>query len=220
MDFQNLREKMVREQLIPRNINNEKVIAAFYKVPRHRFVPQELIKNSYEDYPLPIGCNQTISQPYMVALMTQLLELNGHERVLEVGTGSGYQSAILAEICKEVYSVERFEKLANKAIALLKQLGYDNIKVKVEDGTEGWEDFSPFDGIIVTAAAPDIPKNLIAQLNNGGKMVVPIGGHFSQMLTLIEKFESKITTTDICGCVFVPLVGKYGWNERSFTNNN
>lgn len=220
MDFEILRNKMVRGQLIPRAINDKKVIAAFYKVPRHEFVGREHINISYADHPVSIGCNQTISQPFIVALMTQVLDLKGHERVLEIGTGSGYQTAILAETCKEVYSIERFRELSNKAIEVLNRLGYSNIKIKVGDGTEGWKEFSPFEGIIVTAAAPDIPQSLTEQLNDGGKMVIPIGGHFSQMLTLVEKSEDKILTKDICACVFVPLVGKHGWNGRSFKNYN
>ena len=220
MDPEALRKKMTEEQLIKRGINANKVITAFYKVPRHEFVSSDLINSSYGDHPLSIGCNQTISQPYMVALMTQVLELAGQERVLEIGTGSGYQTAILAEICSEVYSIERFKELSDKAVSTLDSLGYRNIKIRVADGTQGWKEFAPFDAIMVTAAAPHIPQNLIEQLKDNGKIIIPIGGHLSQMLTLAIKIKDKISTTDICGCVFVPLVGKYGWDDRSSKNNN
>jgi len=214
------KEEMIQRQLMPRGINDNKVIAAFRKVPRHEFIAKGSINISYADHPVSIGCNQTISQPYMVALMTQVLDLKGQERILEIGTGSGYQTAILAEICKEIYSIERFEELATKARETLDKLGYNNIEIKIGDGTQGWRESSPFDRIIVTAAAPDIPKNLIDQLENNGKMVIPIGGRLSQMLTLIEKHEGQISTKDICSCVFVPLLGRYGWNEGSSTSYN
>jgi protein-L-isoaspartate(D-aspartate) O-methyltransferase len=214
MDFEILRRKMVETQLVARDISDQKVINAFYKVPRHEFVPREFVSRSYGDFPIAIGCNQTISQPYIVALMTQALELKGDEKILEVGAGSGYQTAILAEICKEVYSVERIPTLANRATGLLDKLGYTNIKIKVGDGTEGWREFSPFDGITVTAASPEIPACLIEQLSIGGRMIIPIGGHFSQMLTLVQRKEDGFVTRDICGCTFVPLVGKYGWHGR------
>lgn len=213
MDFDTLRNRMVDEQLIPRGIKDIRVLNAFRKVPRHRFLPKELINSAYADHPLPIGEGQTISQPYIVALMTEHLKILGEERILEIGTGSGYQVAILAELAKEVYSVERIANLAQNAIKILDELKITNVKIKVGDGTMGWEEFSPFEGIIVTAGAPDIPLPLIEQLKENGKMVVPIGGTFSQVLTLVEKIKAKIKTTDICGCVFVPLLGKYGWGE-------
>lgn len=206
-----LRNRMVEEQLIPRGIHDERVLNAFRKVPRHKFVFYENLVNAYGDYPLPVGEGQTISQPYMVALMTQCLELKGEEKVLEIGTGSGYQAAILGELAKIVYSVERITVLAERTKVTLDALGYTNIKIKVGDGTEGWDEFAPYDGIIVTAGAPFIPSPLPAQLAEDGRMVIPIGDAFSQVLTLVKKKEGRITQEEICGCVFVPLIGKYGW---------
>ena len=213
MDYATLRKKMVQEQLIARGIKDERVLNAFYKVERHKFIPQDLWVSAYADFPVPIGESQTISQPYIVALMTECLKLTGKERVLEIGTGSGYQAAILAELTKEVYGIERFEKLAKKAGQILNELGYKNIKLKTDDGTLGWQEFAPFDRIIVTAAGPRIPLPLTEQLNDDGKLILPLGKSFSQVLTVVEKKEGKINSIDVCGCVFVPLVGKYGWRE-------
>lgn len=210
MDFDALRRRMIEEQFIPRGIKNNLVLHAFGKVQRHKFIPEDLRGSAYADYPVPIGEGQTISQPYIVALMTEALDLKGDEKVLEIGTGSGYQAAILAEIVKEVYTVERFEELGLKADSLLKELGYANIKVKTGDGTLGWPEEAPFDRIIITAATPRIPLPLTEQLKEGGKIVLPLGERFSQVLTLAEKKEGKFIPTEICGCVFVPLVGKYG----------
>ncbi len=202
---------MVEEQLISRGIKNQRVLEAFYKIERHKFVPQELRNSAYADFPVPIGEGQTISQPYIVALMTQCLELTGGEKVLEIGTGSGYQAAILAELAKEVYSVERFENLAKKAQDIFAELGYSNIKIKTGDGSLGWQEESPFDRIIITAASPRIPLPLTEQLKENGKLILPLGESFSQVLTVIEKKQGKIESTPVCGCVFVPLVGKYGY---------
>ncbi len=213
LDSSVLRNRMVEEQLVPRGIFDEKVLGAFRKVPRHAFIPDKSIENAYGDFPLPVGEGQTISQPYMVALMTQYLDLKPGDRALEIGTGSGYQSSILAELAKEVYSVERFAVLAERAQAVLSDLGYTNIKVKVGDGTEGWEEFAPYDAIVVTAGAPSIPEPLIEQLAEGGRLVIPVGGGFSQTLTLVKKQEGKLTQEEICGCVFVPLIGRYGWKK-------
>jgi len=213
--FFSLREEMVKNQIVARGIKDERVIKAFLKVPRHKFVSDRNLGEAYDDHPLPIGEGQTISQPYMVALMTELLELKGEEKVLEIGTGSGYQAAILAELAKEVYTVERFPTLAEKAKIVLEELGYKNIKIKIGDGTLGWEEYSPYEGIIVTAGAPDIPSPLIAQLKEGGRLVIPLGESFSQVLTVIEKFRGKIEKREICGCVFVPLVGRYGWQNNA-----
>ncbi|MFH0826536.1 MAG: protein-L-isoaspartate(D-aspartate) O-methyltransferase [Candidatus Omnitrophota bacterium] len=210
MDYAAKRLKMVEEQLIPRGISDPKVLDVFRKVERHKFLPQELHGSSYADFPVPIGEGQTISQPYIVALMTQCLGLTGTEKVLEVGTGSGFQTAILAELSKEVYSVERFANLAKQAQDLLSTLGYSNIKIKVGDGSLGWSEEAPFDKIIITAATPRVPLPLGEQLKDGGKLILPLGESFSQMLTLFEKKEGKLESSDICGCVFVPLVGKYG----------
>jgi len=214
MDFNAMRNAMVDEQLIVRSISSEKVLDAFRKVPRHEFVDKDLLRNAYSDYPLPIGDGQTISQPYIVALMTQSLNLKGDEKVLEIGTGSGYQTAILAQIAREIYSVERFKNLADTAGSTLEKIGYRNVKIKIGDGTLGWEEFAPYDGIIVTAGAPEIPQSLTRQLKDGGRMIIPIGsGGFGQILTLIEKIGKDIRTSEICGCMFVPLIGKEGWSE-------
>lgn len=202
---------MVAEQLESRGITDSRVLAAFKKIPRHIFIPEELRGSAYADHPLPIGEGQTISQPYIVALMTQLLRLTGPERILEIGTGSGYQAAVLAELAKEVYSVERFPDLASRAKDLISGLKYANVQVIVGDGTLGLPQYAPFDGIIVTAAAPAIPGPLIEQLKEGGRLVIPIGESFSQMLTIAYKKEGKIELEKICACVFVPLVGKYAW---------
>lgn len=214
MDYAILRKRMVEEQLIPRGIKNPDVLKAFYKIERHRFIPGNLSNSAYADFPLPIGEDQTISQPYIVALMTECLDLSSEEKVLEIGTGSGYQTAILAELARETYSVERFATLAKRAQDILSELGYKNIKIKVGDGSLGWEEVAPFDRIIITAASPKIPIPLIDQLSDNGKLILPLGESFSQVLTLVEKKEGKLKAIDICGCVFVPLIGKHGWNNR------
>ena len=214
MNFEVLRKRMVDEQLVPRGIKNARVLEVFSKVERHRFVPEELWVSAYADFPLPIGEGQTISQPYIVALMTECLDLTGREKVLEIGTGSGYQAAILAELAQEVYTIERFPGLAQKAEQKLTEAGYTNIKVKVDDGTLGWKEFSPFDRIIITAAAPRIPLPLTEQLVEGGRIVAPLGETFSQVLTVAIKKKGVLETFQICGCVFVPLVGKFGSPER------
>jgi len=214
VDFGKLRDLMILEQLIPRNILDKAVLDAFQKVPRHKFVPEDLRQNAYNDYPLPIGEDQTISQPYMVALMTECLRLKDADKVLEIGTGSGYQAAILGEIAKEVYSVERFKGLADKASKILRSLGYENIHVKSGDGTLGWDEFAPYDAIIVTAGAPSVPDSLVKQLKDGGRLVIPVDhGGFGQILTLVERIGPTTRTSDICACTFVPLVGKEGWSE-------
>ncbi len=213
INFEELRRKMVEEQLIKRGISDKKVISAFLKVPREEFVPENLKEYAYQDSPLSIGEGQTISQPYIVALMTEALKLRGDEKVLEVGTGSGYQAAILAEIGCDVYSVERIEKLAVRSEKILKKLGYD-VKIKVGDGTLGWEEYSPFDRIIVTAAGPEIPKSLISQLSeNNGRLIMPVGDRFIQDLILVIKKKDEIEKFNLGGCQFVPLIGKEGWDE-------
>jgi len=204
---------MVCEQLIPRGIKEQKVLDAFRKVERHKFIPEDLENSAYADFPVPIGEGQTISQPYIVALMTESLNLNAQDKVLEIGTGSGYQTAILAELAKEVYSIERHEALAKRAEGILNALGYTNIKIKVGDGTLGWEEFAPFEKVIITAASPCLPLPLTEQLKENGKIVLPLGENFSQVLTLVEKKKGKLESVNICGCVFVPLVGKYGWKN-------
>ncbi len=215
MDYKKLQERMVKDQLIRRGIRDKKVLAAFYKVRREKFVSSELRRQAYEDFPLPIGEGQTISQPYMVALMTQSLELKGHEKVLEIGTGSGYQTAILAELSQEVYSVERIKSLAQKAQRLLKRLGYNNIKIFSGDGTLGWKECSPYDRILVTAGAREVPLSLIEQLKEKGIMVIPIGNLYSQDLKVIKKKKDGIRSVTVEKCVFVPLIGKYGWEEST-----
>ena len=212
MDFGALRKLMVDRQLKGRDITDERVLTVFLEVSRHEFVQEELKSSAYDDCPLPIGQGQTISQPYMVALMTQILKLQTQERVLEIGTGSGYQSAILARLCKEVYSVERIDNLAQGAQNRLKKLGFGNVHIVVADGTMGLEQFAPYDAIIVTAASPQIPEVLLAQLENGGRLAIPVGDRFSQVLTLCEKkSKEEIIQKQICGCMFVPLLGKEGW---------
>ena len=213
-DYSVLRNLMVEEQLIPRGILDKRVLAAFRSVPRHEFVGKDLAQSAYNDYPLPIGQMQTISQPYMVALMTESLKLKGGEKILEIGTGSGYQSAILAELAKEVYSVERFKELADSSSEMIKKLGYSNVHIKTGDGTLGWEEFAPYDGIVVTAGAPGLPASLIRQLKDGGRLLIPIGTDgFGQILTLVEKLGKSVRTSELCGCMFVPLIGKEGWTK-------
>ncbi len=199
---------MVESQLIPRGISDQKVLQAFLKVPRHLFVPEEKQGSAYADYPLPIGEGQTISQPYIVALMTELLGLSGKERVLEIGTGSGYQTAILAELALEVYTVERFQGLADRAKMILDALEYRNIWFLAADGTKGWKEHAPYDAVIVTAAGSVIPQPLVDQLKDRGKIVLPLGS-FHQVLTVGEKKGNELITQPVCDCVFVPLVGKY-----------
>ena len=215
MDFDAAREKMVLEQLVDRGIKNQEVIRAFLKVPRHLFVEQTLRERAYGDYPLPIGLNQTISQPYMVALMCELLELKGNEKVLEIGTGSGYETAILAQLAERVFSIERLDFLTQNARVVLDKLRYNNVVTKVADGTYGWREESPFDGIVVTAASPQIPKRLLDQLAVKRHLVIPKGDAFSQTLFKITKAEKGFDTKSITGCVFVKLIGKYGWENEN-----
>lgn len=211
--FSENRNYMVENQLVSRNIKDERVLNVFRKVPRHMFIKESLQNEAYNDYPLSIGCGQTISQPYIVALMTQCLKLEGNEKILEIGTGSGYQTAVLAELAEYVYSVERCSELAEKAKLVLDNLGYTNIKIKIGDGTLGWEEFSPYDRIIVTAAAPAVPAIIKNQLKDRGRLVIPVGDRLSQTLLIIEKNGNKFNEIKECGCVFVPLIGQYGWRE-------
>lgn len=206
-DFKAMREKMVETQIKARGVKDPRVLSALRKVERHRFVPEEYLNSAYSDQPLPIGLGQTISQPYIVALMTELLQLKGDEKVLEIGTGSGYQAAILGELAKEVYTIEIVVSLASIAKNRLADLGYQNIKVKAGDGYLGWPEAAPFDAIIVTAAPDHIPKPLIEQLREGGRMVVPVGA-YTQELKKIIKRSGKIETTDIIPVVFVPMTGE------------
>ncbi len=213
MDYAKLRELMVETQLIPRGIRDVRVLDAMRRVPRDVFVDSALQDNAYNDMALPIGEGQTISQPYMVAVMTELLELTGNEKVLEIGTGSGYQAAILAELSKEVYTLERLPSLAEIARQRLRSLSYDNVHVGVGDGTLGWPESSPFDRIIVTAAATKIPEPLMGQLATDGILLAPIGSRFSQQLLKVRKTRKGIYEEYHTPCVFVPLIGQHGWEK-------
>jgi len=213
-DYTDERLNMVDIQLAHRGIKDKRVLDAMSKVPRHLFVPSEIASVAYTDQPLSIGESQTISQPYIVALMSECLKLEGGEKILELGTGSGYQTAILAELGSSVYSMERISTLSIGAQRILKHLGYENIKFKVGDGTLGWHENAPYDGIMVTAGAPKVSQVLIDQLSEGGRIVIPVGNSFSQELVVVSKVNKKIKTQNICGCMFVPLIGKYGWNSE------
>jgi len=213
-NFARVRLKMVEEQVIVRGVKDSRVIAAMRKVPRHLFVEEALQNQAYSDRPLPIGEKQTISQPYMVALMTEALQLTGKEKVLEIGAGSGYQTAILAESARQVFSIERILSLTMKARMLLINLGYTNVEIKFSDGTEGWIGESPFDAVIVTAGSPDIPQPLVDQLAVGGRLVIPVGDESAQDLMRQTKTEEGIKREDLGGCRFVKLIGKYGWNDK------
>jgi protein-L-isoaspartate(D-aspartate) O-methyltransferase len=209
--YEKEREHMVESQLLPRGIKDKRVLEAMRQVPRHLFVPKDMRNVAYSDGPLPIGHKQTISQPYIVALMTQLLELRGQEKVLELGTGSGYQAAILSHLARQVYSIERHAALAQQAKKVFAQLGYDNIVVRVGDGTLGWPQHSPYDAIIITAAAPDVPQPLTDQLADGGCLVAPVGSRWSQVLVKVKRRGEKLVSEHLTAVAFVPLVGKHGW---------
>ena len=211
--YKRRREEMVEKQIESRGITDPEVLAAFRKVPRHLFVSEALMDQAYSDFPLPIGDQQTISQPYIVAEMTQALELKKEDRVLEIGTGSGYQAAILAEIVFRVYTIERIHSLFVNTRRLFDKLHYHNIVTKYSDGTCGWKDESPFDAIIITAGSPEIPEILTDQLALGGRMVLPVGNQYSQTLTRLYKDEDGIHSKVLCECRFVKLVGEYGWKE-------
>jgi len=213
MDLNKARERMVKDQLVPRGINDPRVLAAMGKVPRHLFVEEPLWGEAYNDYPMPIGEKQTISQPYIVALMTQALELQKQEKVLEIGTGSGYQTAILAELSYKVYSIERIRSLFQRARRILDQLKYFNVVIKVADGTQGWPEEAPFEAIIITAASPVIPAPLVEQLAPNGRMVIPVGDRYTQSLKKIIKTENGYDEEELCGVRFVSLIGEYGWKD-------
>ena len=207
------RQKMVNAQLRARGIRDERVLAAMERVPRHLFVPDEYQSSAYEDHPLPIGNGQTVSQPYIVAFMLEVLSLDGSEKVLEIGTGSGYQTALLAELARQVYSVERIEVLAHSAEATLRLLGYANVSLPVGDGSRGLVEYAPFDAIVVSAAAPQIPKRLLEQLREAGRMVIPVGPPDAQELILVRKQDGDAVITKLEGCRFVPLIGEQGYGE-------
>jgi protein-L-isoaspartate(D-aspartate) O-methyltransferase len=206
-DFERLRAAMVRDQLQQRDVKDLRVLAAMRKVPRHEFVPNSIVDSAYEDCALPLALGQTISQPYIVGFMTQALKLAGNEKVLEIGTGSGYQAAVLAEIVPEVYSVEILPELAERAKAILTKMDYKNIQIRTGDGYQGWPEFAPFDRIIVTAAPDHVPQPLIDQLKIGGRMVIPVG-RLDQQLMVIEKRDSGITRLTSIPVRFVPMTGK------------
>lgn len=214
VDYRVARKRMVQEQLIPGGVRDARVLEAMGKVPRHRFVEKGLEDQAYLDRPLPIGQGQTISQPLIVGLMTQALELTGLEKVLEVGTGSGYQAAILAELAKEVYTVERLSTLSISARRVLYRLGYHHVFFKIGDGTLGWKEKAPFDAILVTAAGPSMPRTLQEQMAEGGRMIIPIGSLDRQELLLIKREGSEWKTEPLSDCRFVKLVGKEGWQSE------
>ncbi len=212
-DSKESREFMVRTQLIPRGIKDKRVLKAMEKIPRHLFVDESIRYKAYDDMALPIGEGQTISQPYMVAIMTELLELKGDEKVLEIGTGSGYQAAILAELSRCVFTVERVSTLTEMAEKILHSLGYTNIYFKVGNGTLGWPEEAPFDRVIITAGTPKVPKPIKEQLSEEGIIVAPVGELFSQQLIKIKKSIGTLSEEYHTPCVFVPLIGKYGWEK-------
>jgi protein-L-isoaspartate(D-aspartate) O-methyltransferase len=209
-DFDRQREMMVDRQIKARGVKDQDVLDAMLKVKRHRFVPEEYIDQAYEDHPLPVGEGQTISQPYIVAVMTEMLELDRNSRILEIGTGSGYQAAVLAEICDSVYSIEIFESLANRAKNTLQSLNYNNVFIKTGDGYKGWPEHSPFDAIIVTCAPTHIPQPLKDQLAEGGRMIIPVGEYYSQDLILLEKKNGKLKEKNVLPVRFVPMIDDNG----------
>ena len=205
------RERMIEEQLVPRGISDPRVLEAMRQVPRHLFVEDAMQAHAYGDFPLPIGSGQTISQPYIVALMTEALQLKGTERVLEIGTGSGYQAAILSRLCLRVYTIERIDALVGRARRVFDRLRYHNIVSRIDDGTEGWSAEAPFDGILVTAGGPRIPDPLLAQLADPRRLVIPVGDQGAQDLQLVEKRDGGLTVRTIEQVRFVDLIGAYGW---------
>lgn len=210
--YNNLRREMIEKQIIARGVTDTRVLKAMAAVPRHLFVSEALVDSAYGDFPLPIGEGQTISQPYIIAEMTQCLELKGHERVLEIGTGSGYQAAVLAQMVYKVYTIERNNTLYLQTRKLFDALKYHNIVTRYGDGTQGWKEEGPFDAIMVTAGGQQIPPPLIDQLAMGGKLVIPVGGSMTQELIRLEKTEDGIKTVNLGGCRFVKLIGQYGWD--------
>jgi protein-L-isoaspartate(D-aspartate) O-methyltransferase len=212
-DYRLAREKMVKTQLISRGISNRRVLEVMGKVPRDAFVEEALVGEAYNDHPLPIGEKQTISQPYIVALMTEALEVSGKEKTLEIGTGSGYQTAILADLSRKVYTIERVRTLMIKARNILQELGYTNILFKAFDGTLGWKEYGPYDAIIVTAGAPKIPQPLLDQLADGGRLVIPVGNRSSQELIKVTNKKGNYIKKNLGGCRFVDLLGIHGWKD-------
>lgn len=211
IDFEAARKRMVLGQIAARGITSQRVLDAFLDVPRHLFVPPTQRPYAYQDGPLPIGLGQTISQPYIVAYMTDQLRLKGDEVLLEIGTGSGYQAAILSLLAREVHTIERHHRLASGAGQLLKDLGYDNIIIHEGDGTHGLLEYAPYQGIMVTAAAPEVPQPLLDQLDEGGRLIIPVGGRGGQLLQLYRRKEGEIVQNNLTPVAFVPLIGDHGW---------
>ena len=215
-DYTISRRRMVEEQVIARGVTDPRVIDAMLKVPRHKFVEEALAGKAYQDAPLPIGEKQTISQPYMVAVMSEALMLDGSERVLEVGTGSGYQAAVLALLADRVFSLERIPSLARRARKVLDDNGFSKVNIRLADGTVGWQDMAPFDGIIVTAGAPKVPQEYLDQLSLGGRLIIPVGDRESQVLMRITRVaEAEYKEEKMLGCRFVPLIGSQGWKQEN-----
>jgi protein-L-isoaspartate(D-aspartate) O-methyltransferase len=212
-DFKLARERMVKNQLMARGIRDERVLQAMGKIPRHLFIQEALAGEAYNDHPVPIGEKQTISQPYIVALMTEALELKGSENTLEIGTGSGYQTAILAELSSRVYTIERIKSLLVKARKLLAKMSYNNILFKAFDGTLGWKEYAPFDAIMVTAGSPNVPEPLKEQLADNGRMIIPVGDRYTQELIKITRKGENFEQEGLGGCRFVNLIGVHGWKE-------
>lgn len=210
-DFEALRERMIRDQMIARGITSQRVLEAMRRVPRHKFVPAHLQVAAYEDGPLPIGSNQTISQPYMVAVMTEMLEVTINDIVLEIGTGSGYQTAVLCEMARTVYSLERYPELAREANRRLDDLGYNNVEIYIGDGSQGLPDMAPFNAIVVTAAAPAIPGPLRAQMAHKGRLVIPVGDHKNQYLQRVRRTDDSWQLETVMAVMFVPLYGRHGF---------
>lgn len=215
-DFTIARRRMVEDQVIDRGVKDRRVIDAMLKVPRHKFVEEALEGKAYQDAPLPIGDKQTISQPYMVAVMSEALALNGSEKVLEIGTGSGYQAAVLALLADRVFSLERIPSLARRARKVLDGCGFSKVNIRVADGTQGWQDMAPFDAIVVTAGAPEVPQDYLDQLAVGGRLIIPVGDRNSQVLMRITRTtEAAYQEEQMLGCRFVPLIGRHGWKSEN-----
>ena len=214
-NFSIARRRMVEDQVVARGVRDTRVIDAMLQVPRHKFVEEALESQAYQDAPLPIGERQTISQPYMVAVMSEALALDGTEKVLEVGTGSGYQAAVLALLADRVFSLERIPALARRARKALDSCGYSKVNIRLADGTLGWQEMAPFDAIVVTAGAPDVPRDYLDQLAVGGRLVIPVGDRMSQVLMRITRTsEHEFKEEQLLGCRFVPLVGNHGWRDE------
>jgi len=215
-DFRLLREKMVKEQIMKRGVRDERVLKAMMNVPRHLFIQNGIAPEAgYDDSALPVGNGQTISQPYMVGIMTQLLAIKSEDKVLEIGTGSGYQTAILAELAKTVITIERIDELSKSAESLIRELGHKNVIFLIGDGTIGNNKYSPYQKILVTAASPDIPPSLFSQLEENGKMVIPVGDRWHQRLHIVEKIGGRMRINPSIDCIFVPLIGKEGWSREN-----